>query len=410
MGGHRVQGRNAGVGGRPAGPADGRCPRRRAGGRLRRRDRGRASRRSPPRSPPSCRSRRSASAPGPDCDGQVLVLHDVLGLSDLQFKFAKQLRRPAARPPIDGHRGSTWTRCAAATGPTTSTPSTDARCSASTNRLTMRAWSDAARHAWRRSSGSCRRWARSTTATSRSSTLAANAATTSSCRSSSTRCSSTARTTSTPTRAPIDDDVATLRTRWASTPSTRRRRRRCTRAGFQTHVEPGPLGRDDGGSGPTRPLPRRDDRRHEAVRRRPPGRRGVRREGLPAAGDHPPDGGGPRPRDSRSSAAPIVREPDGLAMSSRNIRLVTRPTGSPHDVSRRRSQRWPMPPPAASGTSRGCSAAARDVIGGEPRARLDYVSVFDPATLEPLEHLDGPARVAIAVWFGDVRLIDNRAL
>ena len=52
-------------------------------------------------------------------------------------------------------------------------------------------------------------------------------------------------------------------------------------------------------------------------------------------------------------------------------------------------------------------AAAEGVVAAEPRARLEYVTVFDPDTLEPLDVLTGPARIATAVWFADIRLIDN---
>jgi pantoate--beta-alanine ligase len=55
-------------------------------------------------------------------------------------------------------------------------------------------------------------------------------------------------------------------------------------------------------------------------------------------------------------------------------------------------------------------AAARAVVDAEPRAQLEYVAVFDPDTLDPVEVLAAPARIATAVWFGEVRLIDNRAL
>ncbi len=55
-------------------------------------------------------------------------------------------------------------------------------------------------------------------------------------------------------------------------------------------------------------------------------------------------------------------------------------------------------------------SAARAIVADEPRARLEYVSVFDPLTLQPLQVLDSPARIATAVWFGDIRLIDNREL
>ena len=62
---------------------------------------------------------------GPDCDGQVLVLHDVLGLSDMRLKFAKQyanLRRTAIDATARVRRRGPRRR----RGPTTSTASTDA--------------------------------------------------------------------------------------------------------------------------------------------------------------------------------------------------------------------------------------------------------------------------------------------
>lgn len=108
--------------------------------------------------------------------------------------------------------------------------------------------------------------------------------------------------------------------------------------------------------------------------------------------------------------APIVRESDGLAMSSRNRQL------SAED--RRASTCVPLALEAAETlVARGVTdaaaveAAARSVVDAEPRARLEYATVFDPDTLTPLTEIDRPARIAIAVWFGgDVRLIDNRPL
>ena len=50
---------------------------------------------------------------------------------------------------------------------------------------------------------------------------------------------------------------------------------------------------------------------------------------------------------------------------------------------------------------------AADHIGAEPAASLEYVEVVDAATLEPADHVSAPVHVAIAAWFGDVRLIDN---
>ena len=55
-------------------------------------------------------------------------------------------------------------------------------------------------------------------------------------------------------------------------------------------------------------------------------------------------------------------------------------------------------------------AVASERIVAEPRAKLDYVEIVDPVTLDPLAVIDGPATIVAAVWFGDVRLIDNLPL
>ncbi|MEJ7722789.1 MAG: pantoate--beta-alanine ligase [Ilumatobacteraceae bacterium] len=110
-------------------------------------------------------------------------------------------------------------------------------------------------------------------------------------------------------------------------------------------------------------------------------------------------------------AAPIMREPDGLALSSRNGRL----TGD----QRRAATCVPAALDAASlaATASGgwraadVEAAAAAVVAAVRDARLEYVTVFDPDTLAPVDVVtSGSARIAIAVWFGDVRLIDNRPL
>jgi pantoate--beta-alanine ligase len=112
---------------------------------------------------------------------------------------------------------------------------------------------------------------------------------------------------------------------------------------------------------------------------------------------------------------PVVREHDGLAMSSRNVRLTPDQRDAAVCV--------PLSLDAAVRTSmdveaspRSVVAAAAEVTGREPLARCEYVSVFDPITLVELDDFDrlersaGAARIATAVWFGDVRLIDNRPL
>lgn len=111
-------------------------------------------------------------------------------------------------------------------------------------------------------------------------------------------------------------------------------------------------------------------------------------------------------------AGSIVREPDGLALSSRNRRLSASDRAAAQCVPRALDtaidafgdgQRSP----------RTLEAIAAAVVDAEPAAQVEYVTVFDPATLTPLDDdtpADGDSRIAIAVWFGDVRLIDNRRL
>jgi pantoate--beta-alanine ligase len=105
-------------------------------------------------------------------------------------------------------------------------------------------------------------------------------------------------------------------------------------------------------------------------------------------------------------AAPIVREADGLALSSRNRRLPAEDRRAAACIPRALDAAAAL---VAGGERDGptIEAAAEGVIAAEPRARLEYVTVFDPDTLEPLDPLTGPARIAAAVWFADIRLIDN---
>ncbi len=107
--------------------------------------------------------------------------------------------------------------------------------------------------------------------------------------------------------------------------------------------------------------------------------------------------------------APIVREPDGLAMSSRNSRLSLEDRLAARCVPRALEAIDETLRAGERHTDR-LAAAAEAVVHSEPRARLEYVSIFEPETLDPIDHLAGPAHAALAVWFGDVRLIDNRPI
>jgi pantoate--beta-alanine ligase len=106
---------------------------------------------------------------------------------------------------------------------------------------------------------------------------------------------------------------------------------------------------------------------------------------------------------------PIVREPDGLAMSSRNAYLTPEQRTAATVLRRALT--------AAEGLFEdGVRDAAQirrrveGVIAEEPLAEVDYVSVADAETLEELQAFDAPALVSLAVRFGQTRLIDNVVL
>jgi len=103
---------------------------------------------------------------------------------------------------------------------------------------------------------------------------------------------------------------------------------------------------------------------------------------------------------------PIVREPDGLAMSSRNAYLTAGERRQALILSRtlRRIEA------CFAGGERKSAKLIREgqsVLAGEPAARLDYLSIVDPDNLEPVETITQSALVAIAAWVGTTRLIDN---
>lgn len=110
---------------------------------------------------------------------------------------------------------------------------------------------------------------------------------------------------------------------------------------------------------------------------------------------------------------PIVRDPDGLAQSSRNLRLSAEQRAAAVAV--------PRSLDAAVAAARVAHAqperileAARQVIDAEPLAKREYTTIFDAVDLTEVTVLEGRSpgqvRIATAVWFGDVRLIDNRDL
>jgi pantoate--beta-alanine ligase len=106
---------------------------------------------------------------------------------------------------------------------------------------------------------------------------------------------------------------------------------------------------------------------------------------------------------------PTVREDDGLAMSSRNAYLEPEQRAAALSLSRSLKQAQAQ---VAAGESRSkhLLAAAAETIGAFPDADIDYIVIVDPETLEDMDVVDRPARMAMAVKVGATRLIDNLPL
>ena len=108
-------------------------------------------------------------------------------------------------------------------------------------------------------------------------------------------------------------------------------------------------------------------------------------------------------------ACPIVREADGLAMSSRNSYLSAEDRGRALVLSRslrevekkfEAGERSPLK----------LIEAARNIVAHEPQVRLDYLEIVDPDTLDPVEGITKKTLVVVAAYVGTTRLIDNIVL
>ena len=106
---------------------------------------------------------------------------------------------------------------------------------------------------------------------------------------------------------------------------------------------------------------------------------------------------------------PIVRDADGLALSSRNAYLSPAERAQALVLSRALHSVKSL---AATGERRAGSlvAAAREVFAEEPDVRIDYIALVDWATLAPVETAAPGTLFAVAAWVGATRLIDNAIL
>jgi len=103
---------------------------------------------------------------------------------------------------------------------------------------------------------------------------------------------------------------------------------------------------------------------------------------------------------------PIIRESDGLAMSSRNIYLTKEERKDALSLYRALKIAEAMLKEGKS-NQREIIARMKKSIANKPSYRIDYIGIVDAKTLQPKRRLEGKVLIALAVWFGKTRLIDN---
>jgi pantoate--beta-alanine ligase len=105
---------------------------------------------------------------------------------------------------------------------------------------------------------------------------------------------------------------------------------------------------------------------------------------------------------------PTVREPSGLALSSRNARLS--------DAERRRAGALYQALATAQVLAAAGEADVATILAAanaeleDPQLRVEYLQIVNPETLAPITSVEGPALALVAAWIGQTRLIDNQLL
>jgi pantoate--beta-alanine ligase len=112
--------------------------------------------------------------------------------------------------------------------------------------------------------------------------------------------------------------------------------------------------------------------------------------------------------DCRIVPCPIVREADGLAMSSRNVFLTAEERGQALCLSRAISLCQMLYAQGERNTSPMIDAAS--LIISQMGGKLDYIHIVDPASLQAIDIAEDNSRIILAVFIGKTRLIDNSAL
>lgn len=108
----------------------------------------------------------------------------------------------------------------------------------------------------------------------------------------------------------------------------------------------------------------------------------------------------------RLVACPIIRERDGLAMSSRNRNLSTDDRQRALILHRALLAAWEMVRTGET-SAEALRGTLLKMLATDARVRLDYAAIVDPATLLPVADTSRGALIAVAAWVGSTRLIDN---
>jgi pantoate--beta-alanine ligase len=110
--------------------------------------------------------------------------------------------------------------------------------------------------------------------------------------------------------------------------------------------------------------------------------------------------------DSEIIVCPIVREPDGLAMSSRNVYLSAADRKAA-TVLHRALQAVQIELHNGTRDALQLQSTMRRVLQQEPRAQIDYAEIVDAHTFDPLTHVTRSSYALLAAKFGETRLLDN---
>jgi pantoate--beta-alanine ligase len=105
-------------------------------------------------------------------------------------------------------------------------------------------------------------------------------------------------------------------------------------------------------------------------------------------------------------ACPTVREDDGLALSSRNRYLDPEQRRQAAGLHQAMTEAVDAVREGTLDVASLCDGMRRRILAAGP-ARVDYIRIVDPSSLEELAEVDRPARICLAVRIGDCRLIDN---